>query len=84
MPWSLFLITFPIAIINGFGAFSQGSFWRGAIGQVITGVLSLLCFGLVGYAFWRFGWKAGLVEILVVFGGANIGLSIYNRLRARL
>lgn len=84
MPWGPFLITFPIAVVNGFGAFSQGSFWRGTFGQIITGTMSIICFGLIIYSFWQLGWKSGIVEILVVFGGANIGLSIYNRLRTRV
>jgi len=32
----------------------------------MQGVLSIACFTLVGAAFWRFGWKIGLLRF--VFG----------------
>ena len=44
---------------------------------MIQGLLSIACFTLVAVTFWRFGWKAGLLDLFLVFVAGNIGLSIY-------
>ena len=81
MPWGLFLFTLLLAIVTMFWTFSMGAFFTSAVGQVLGGVLSLICFALICYAFWQYGWKVGLAQIAIVFGGSNIGLSIYDRIR---
>ena len=45
------------------------------------GVLSIACFTLVGVAFWRFGWKIGLLDLLLVFVASNLGLRLHKHLR---
>jgi hypothetical protein len=39
------------------------------------------CFTLVGVAFWRFGWKIGLLDFLLVFIASNVGLRWHKYLR---
>jgi ABC-type uncharacterized transport system permease subunit len=78
VPWLYFLLTLPVAIITGFAAFSRGAVFQRAAGQIIQGVLSIICFGFIVWAFWHYGWKAGLAELFVVFIGANIGQLILN------
>ena len=38
-------------------------------------------FTLVGAAFWRFGWKIGLLDLLLVFTASNVGLRLHKYLR---
>ena len=45
------------------------------------GVFSIACFTLVGVAFWRFGWKIGLLDLLLVFIASNVGLRLHEYLR---
>jgi hypothetical protein len=44
-------------------------------------MLSIACFTLVGAAFWRFGWKIGLLDLLLVFIASNVGLRLHKYLR---
>lgn len=74
--------TLVLGVITGLVAFSPDFSWR-AIGQIIQGLLSVACFALVIVAFWRFGWKLGLLDLLLVFVGGNIGFSIYTSLRRK-
>jgi hypothetical protein len=60
--------------ITGFADFSEGAFFRGPGGQIMQGVLSIVCFTLVGAAFWRFGWKIGLLDLFFVIIAANVRL----------
>jgi hypothetical protein len=53
--------------ITGLVFFSQGESLCGVAGQVIHGLLSLVCFGLLGVAFWRFGWKVGVIDLGLPF-----------------
>ena len=39
-------------------------------------MVSIACFVLVGVAFWRFGWKIGLLDFFLVIVGSNIGLAL--------
>ena len=80
MPWIYFTLTFLFAILAGFAAFSRGGVFRRASGQILQGVLSLVCFAFIGWAFWRYGWKIGLVEVPVIFIGAAVGQSIITAL----
>jgi hypothetical protein len=52
----------------------KGSLSRLA-GQILHGLLILTCFGLVGVAFWRFGWKIGVIDLVLTFIAGNVGLS---------
>jgi len=39
-------------------------------------MLSIACLVLVGVAFWRFGWKIGLLDLFLVIIAANVGPSL--------
>ena len=84
MPWILFGATFFIAALFGFLAWSHGSFPRSAVGQILQGLLSVTCSVLIVVAFWRHGWKTGILELLLAFTSANIGWGIYNSVRRNL
>ena len=72
--------TIILGAIIGF-AFSDGAFFCGLGGQIVHGVLSIACFTLVGVAFWRFGWKIGLLDLLLVFIASNVGLRLHKHVR---
>ena len=65
--------TIILGAIIGF-AFSDGAFFCGLGGQIVHGVLSIACFTLVGVAFWRFGWKIGLLNLFFAIIAANVRL----------
>ena len=44
-------------------------------GQILNGLLSIVCFALVGVAFWRFGWKVGVINLALLFIASNVGLT---------
>jgi len=73
-----FLIGTPIILgaFIGFTDFSEGAFFWGLGGEILQGVLSIACFTLVGAAFWRFGWKIGLLDLFLVIIAANAGLTL--------
>ena len=73
--------TIILGAITGFASVSEGAFFRGLGGQIVQGVLSIACFILVGIAFWRFGWKIGLLGLLLVFIASNVGLRLHKYLR---
>jgi hypothetical protein len=60
--------------ITGFADFSQGAFFRGLGGQIMQGALSIGCFTLSAAAFWRFGWKIGLLNLFFAIIAANVRL----------
>ena len=62
----------------GFTDFSEGALFWGLGGEIVQGVLSIACFTLVGAAFWRFGWKIGLLDLLLVIIGSNVGLALHR------
>jgi hypothetical protein len=76
------LISSPIIIaaIIGFVFFNKNQFFRGVAGQVVHGLLSIVCFALVGVAFWRFGWKVGVIDVALLFMASNIGLTFHRYL----
>ena len=67
--------TIIFAAIIGFVFFNEDQFFRGVAGQVVHGLLSTVCFALVGVAFWRFGWKVGVIDVALLFMASNIGLT---------
>jgi hypothetical protein len=74
--------TIILGAITGFVVeLSEGAFFKTLGGQIVQGMLSVACFILVGLAFWRFGWKIGLLDLLLVIIGSNVGLAL---LRVRL
>jgi len=70
--------TIMLGVITGFVELSKGAFFRTLGGQIVQGVLSIACFILVGVAFWRFGWKIGLLDVLLVIIGSNVGLALHR------
>jgi len=70
--------TFILGAITGFVELSKGAFLRTLGGQIAQGVLSIACFILVGIAFWRFGWKIGLLDLLLVIIASNLGLALHR------
>jgi hypothetical protein len=76
----LLAFSFLLAVVTGFAVSSNGAFWYGFLGQVVHGLLSITCFAMIIAAFWIYGWKTGIVDIVVVFVGANLGLSLFRRL----
>jgi hypothetical protein len=75
--------TLIVAAITGFVFYSERTFFCGVAGQVLHGSLSLLCFTLVGIAFWRFGWTVGLVDLALLFVASNTVLTFYRYLKER-
>jgi len=78
MLFSLLGATIIVGAITGFVEPSNGAFFRTLGGQIVQGVLSIACFILVGVAFWRFGWKIGLLDFLLVIIGSNVGLALHR------
>jgi hypothetical protein len=69
--------------ITGFVFFTEGKFLCGVAGQVVHGLLSLVCFALVGIVFWGFGWKVGVIDFGLLFIASNTALMFSRYLRNR-
>jgi hypothetical protein len=67
-----------LGAITGFASVSEAAFFRDLRGQIVQGMLSIVCFTFVGVAFWRFGWKIGLLDLLLVIVASNVGLALRN------
>ena len=65
--------TVILGMITGFADLNEGGFFRTLGGQIVHGMLSIACLVLVGVAFWRFGWKIGLLDLFLVIIAANAG-----------
>ena len=70
--------TIILGAITGFVELSKGAFFRTVGGQIVHGMLSIACSILVGIAFWRFGWKIGLLDLLFVIIASNVGLALHR------
>jgi uncharacterized membrane protein SpoIIM required for sporulation len=70
--------TIILGAITGFVELSKGTFLKTLGGQIAQGVLSIACFILVGIAFWRFGWKIGFLDLLLVIIASNAGLALHR------
>ena len=68
--------TVVLGMITRFADLHKGGFFRTLGGQIVHGVLSIACLVLVGVAFWRFGWKIGLLDFFLVIIAANAGLTL--------
>ena len=75
--------TLIIGTITGFVFFNEGDLLHGVPGQVLHGLLSIICFALVGVAFWRFGWKLGVIDLALLFIASKVGLTFYRYVRKR-
>jgi hypothetical protein len=82
-PLFYFIPTGCVAIVAGYLAFNRGAFFRTTAGQLVIGLFTVPCFGFIIFAFWRFGWQAGLAQIFVIFLGASFGQSILECLNDR-
>jgi hypothetical protein len=76
----LFCLIGTTIILGAIIGFGEAFFW-GLAGQIVHGALSIACFTLVGAAFWRFGWKIGLLDFFLVFIASNVGLRLHKYLR---
>ncbi|HMH03209.1 MAG TPA: hypothetical protein VK556_03305 [Candidatus Udaeobacter sp.] len=63
-------------MITRFADLNEEGFFRTLGGQILHGMLSIACLVLVGVAFWRFGWKIGLLDLFLVIIAANAGPSL--------
>ena len=70
--------TIILGTITGFASASEGVFFSTFGGQIVHGLLSLTCFILVGVVFWGFGWKIGLLDLLLVVIASNVGLALHR------
>ena len=75
--------TLIIGVITGFVFFNEGDLFHGVAGQVLHGLLSIVCFALVGVAFWRFGWEVGVIDLALLFIASNAGITFYTHVRKR-
>ena len=75
--------TLIIGAITGFVFCNEGDFFHGVAGQVLHGSLSIICFALVGVAFWRFGWEVGVIDLALLFIASYVGLTFYTYVRKR-
>jgi nucleoside recognition membrane protein YjiH len=82
-PLFYFIPTGCVAIVAGFLAFNRSVFFRTTAGQIVISLFTIPCFVFIGFAFWRFGWQAGLAETFVIFLGASFGQSILEYLTNR-
>jgi hypothetical protein len=73
----LFCLIGATIILGAILGFGEAFFGRLA-GQIVHGALSIACFTLVGAALWRFGWKIGLLDLLLVFIASNLGLRLHK------
>ena len=70
--------TIILGAITGFVELNKGAFFRALGGQIVQGLLSIACFTLVGVAFWRFGWKIGLLDLVLVIIGSTVGVALHR------
>ena len=82
MVW-LISSTLMIGAIIGFVSLSNAEWFCGVARQVAHGLLSIVCFALVGVTFLRFGWKIGVVDLALVFIVSNASLSFCRYFRKR-
>jgi hypothetical protein len=75
--------TLIIGVITGFVFFNEGELFNGVAGQVLHGLLSIVCFALVGVAFWRFGWEVGVIDLALLLIASNVGLTFFTFVRKR-
>jgi hypothetical protein len=72
------IATIILGAITGFVSVSEGALFRALEGQIVQGMLSIACLVLVGIALWRFGWKIGLLDLLLVIIASKVGLALHR------
>jgi len=70
----LIVSTLIMSAITGGMVSNEGRFFWGLAGQILHGSLTIVCFGLVVVAFWLFGWKIGIIDLVLIFIAGNVGL----------
>ena len=75
--------TLIIGVVTGFAFFHERELFHGVAGQVLHGLLSIVCFALIGVAFLRFGWKVGVIDLALLLIASNVGLTFYTYVRNR-
>jgi hypothetical protein len=75
--------TLIIGAITVFVFCNEGGLFKGVAGQILHGLLSIICFALVGLAFSCFGWKVGVIDLALLFITSNVGLTFYTYARKR-
>ena len=75
--------TLIIGAITGLLSLSDGELFCGVGGQVAHGLLSIVCFALVGVGFWRFGWRIGVIDLALVVIASNASLAFCRYFRKR-
>jgi uncharacterized membrane protein SpoIIM required for sporulation len=75
--------TLIIGVITGFAFFHERELFHGVAGQVLHGLLSIVCFALIGVAFLRFGWKVGVIDLALLLIASNVGLTFSTYVRNR-
>ena len=78
--------TLIFGAITGFVSQSDRDLSCGVAGQAAHGLLTIVCFALVGVGFWRFGWMLGVIDLalVVIASNAGLGFSRYFRKRSDL
>jgi hypothetical protein len=72
----LIVVTLIISAITGAIVPSGRGFLSAPTGQVVIhGLLSIVSLTLVGVAFWRFGWKVGVIDLVFLFVAGNLAFS---------
>ena len=77
MLFRLVSATVILGMITRFADLNKGGFFRTLGGQIVHGALSIACLVLVGVAFWRFGWKIGMLDLFLVVIAANVRLVLH-------
>jgi len=65
IPWGLLILSLIFAFWTAFELSTKS-----AASQMMQGARSIICFALIGWAFWSYGWKIGLLELLIIFCGS--------------
>jgi cellobiose-specific phosphotransferase system component IIC len=73
--------TLIMGAITGFVVSNESVFCGGLAGQILHGLLTVVCFALVGFTFLRFGWKVGVIDLVLLFSAVNMALRLSSYLR---
>jgi hypothetical protein len=72
--WLFLILSFAIALTVGIADSSHGR----VLAQVVQGFLSILSLAAIVAAFCFYGWKVGLLNLLVVLTAANVGVWLFQ------
>lgn len=76
----LILATLIMSAVVGFVVSGGHEFFLSFAGQTLHVLLSVVCFTLIGIAFWRFGWKVGAIDFVLVLIAGNVASSFHQHL----